>query len=99
MLESPFSSPRWLTTRPPSPQNTKLKMQIPAVPGDLFEPDARLERRPTEKLIRKPYASAFKGTNVHEMLTSLGIDTLVVTGLSTSHCVYATCRDPRTVFA
>ena len=22
-----------------------------------------------------------------------GIDTLIVTGLSTSHCVYATCRD------
>jgi nicotinamidase-related amidase len=27
------------------------------------------------------------------MLTGLGIDTLVVTGVSTSHCVYATCRD------
>jgi maleamate amidohydrolase len=27
------------------------------------------------------------------MLTGLGIDTLIVTGLSTSHCVYATCRD------
>jgi nicotinamidase-related amidase len=27
------------------------------------------------------------------MLTSLGIDTLVVAGISTSHCVYATCRD------
>jgi nicotinamidase-related amidase len=27
------------------------------------------------------------------MLTSLGIDTLIVTGVSTSHCVYATCRD------
>lgn len=78
---------------PPSPQNTKLKMQIPTDPGDLFDPDPRLERRPTEKLIHKPYASAFKGTNFHEMLTSLGIDTLVVTGISTSHCVYATCRD------
>jgi nicotinamidase-related amidase len=27
------------------------------------------------------------------MLTAQGIDTLIVTGLSTSHCVYATCRD------
>lgn len=27
------------------------------------------------------------------MLASLGIDTLIVTGISTSHCVYATCRD------
>jgi maleamate amidohydrolase len=29
----------------------------------------------------------------HEMLTALGVDTLIVTGISTSHCVYATCRD------
>ena len=26
-------------------------------------------------------------------LAALGIDTLIVTGVSTSHCVYATCRD------
>jgi nicotinamidase-related amidase len=44
-------------------------------------------------VVRKRYASAFKGTNLHEMLTALGVDTLVVTGVSTSHCVYATCRD------
>jgi len=78
---------------PPSPQNKKLKWQIPEDPGDLFELDPRLDHRPTEKIIRKRYASAFKGTNLHEMLTSLGVDTLIVTGISTSHCVYATCRD------
>ena len=44
-------------------------------------------------ILRKRYASAFKGTNLHELLTALGIDTLIVTGVSTSHCVYATCRD------
>ncbi len=78
---------------PPSPQNQKLKMQIPDDPGNLFDLDPRLERRPREKLLRKRYASAFKGTNFHEMLTSLQVDTLIVTGVSTSHCVYATCRD------
>jgi maleamate amidohydrolase len=78
---------------PPSPQNKKLRLKLN--PGDehLFELDPRLERRPDEKIIRKRYASAFKGTNLHEMLTSLSIDTLIVTGVSTSHCVYATCRD------
>jgi maleamate amidohydrolase len=78
---------------PPSPQNKKLQLKLQ--PGDerLFDLDSRLERRPEEKLIRKRYASAFKGTNLHEMLTSLRIDTLIVTGVSTSHCVYATCRD------
>ena len=78
---------------PPSPQNKKLRLgtgaQIPA----MYDLDPRLQRRPNEKLVRKRYASAFKGTNLHEMLTSLGVDTLIVTGVSTSHCVYATCRD------
>ena len=78
---------------PPSPQNRKLQMQLSPDDAPLFELDPRVARRPSEKLIRKRYASCFKGTNLHEMLTSLGIDTLIVTGASTSHCVYATCRD------
>ena len=32
------------------------------------------------------------------MLTSLRIDTLLVTGISTSHCVYATCHDAKDEF-
>lgn len=78
---------------PPSPQNRKLCMNVKAGDEHLFELDPRLGRLSHEKIIRKRYASAFKGTNLHEMLTSLGIDTLIVTGISTSHCVYATCRD------
>jgi nicotinamidase-related amidase len=78
---------------PPSPQNKKLRMNLKPSDERLFELDERLGRRPTEKLIRKRYASCFKGTNLNEMLTSLGVDTLIVTGCSTSHCVYATCRD------
>ncbi len=57
-----------------------------------FTLDPRLERRPSEKLIAKPYDSAFKGTNLGQMLNILGVDTLIVTGCSTCHCVYATCR-------
>ena len=78
---------------PPSPHDQKVKMELK--PGDekLFELDPRLERRPGERLVRKRYASAFKGTNLHENLTALGVDTLIVTGVSTSHCIYATCRD------
>ena len=78
---------------PPSPQNKKLCLGAGAQDERMYDLDPRLERRPNEKLIRKRYASAFKGTNLHEMLASLGIDTLIVTGVSTSHCVYATCRD------
>ena len=59
----------------------------------MFELDPRVGRREGERLIRKSYASAFKGTNLNENLTALGVDTLIVAGVSTSHCVYATCRD------
>ena len=64
-------------------------------PGDepLYDLDPRLGRRPNEKIIRKKSASCFVGTNLQTMLTSLGVDTLIITGVSTSHCVYATGRD------
>lgn len=78
---------------PPSPHDGKLCMQFQPGDENLLEIDPRLERRPSEKLFRKKYASCFKATNLHEMLTGLGIDTLIVTGVSTSHCVYASCRD------
>lgn len=78
---------------PPCPHDRKLHMKLPENAEALFELDPRLERRPTEPIIRKRYASAFKGTNLQDMLTVLGVDTLVVSGISTSHCVYASCRD------
>jgi maleamate amidohydrolase len=33
------------------------------------------------------------GTALQKMLTMLRVDTVIVLGVSTSHCVYATCRD------
>jgi nicotinamidase-related amidase len=78
---------------PASPHDRKLEFTLPADAEAWFALDPRLQRSPAEKVIRKRYASAFKGTNFHEMLTALGVDTLIVTGISTSHCVYATCRD------
>lgn len=88
-----FTSFAYDPADPPSPQNRKLVMDLSPDRVGLLELDPRLDRRANEKLILKRYASAFKGTNLHEMLTSLGVDTLIVTGLSTSHCIYATCRD------
>ena len=89
-----FTSLAWDPADPPSPQNRKLQWTVPDEDAaELFALDPRLEHRPDEKIVYKRYASAFKGTNLHEMLTSLSIDTLIVTGISTSHCVYATCRD------
>jgi maleamate amidohydrolase len=46
-----------------------------------------------ELVIVKQYPSAFFGTSLSSTLTSHGIDTLIVTGLTTSGCIRATCID------
>ncbi len=53
----------------------------------------RLAPRPNELVISKQYPSAFFGTSLASTLTSLGIDTVLLTGLTTSGCVRATCVD------
>ena len=40
----------------------------------------RLKRRPSEKLFPKRYASCFKGTALEQMLSTLGVDTVIVVG-------------------
>lgn len=47
----------------------------------------------TDVVIIKQYASAFFGTSLAAMLTSLGVDTVILTGCSTSGCVRATAVD------
>lgn len=83
---------------PPNPHNSKCVESISPDDTQLLALDPRLERQPEERLIRKKYASAFKSTNLQENLTTLGVDTLIVAGVSTSHCVYATCRDAAHTF-
>lgn len=46
-----------------------------------------------ELVISKQYASSFFGTPLASTLTALNIDTLLITGLSTSGCVRATALD------
>jgi maleamate amidohydrolase len=46
-----------------------------------------------ELVVTKQYASAFFGTSLASTLTALGVDTLLITGLSTSGCVRATTLD------
>ena len=52
-----------------------------------------LEPRPGEWLLLKQYASAFFGTTLGPTLTAQGIDTVIITGVSTSGCVRATALD------
>ena len=48
---------------------------------------------PNDVILMKQYASAFFGTSLAAMLTAQGIDTLIITGCSTSGCVRATAVD------
>ena len=52
-----------------------------------------LEPAAGETVITKQYASAFFGTTLASTLTSLGVDTLLIAGLSTSGCVRASAVD------
>jgi len=44
-------------------------------------------------ILSKQYPSAFFGTSLSSTLAALGVDTLLLTGLTTSGCVRATCVD------
>ena len=55
--------------------------------------DDALRPLPDEIVVTKQYASAFFGTSLAATLTALQIDTLVITGFSTSGCVRATALD------
>jgi nicotinamidase-related amidase len=57
------------------------------------EIDPRLERRPGEWLVEKRHASAFFGADLAARLRGAGVDSLIVTGLTTSGCVRATVVD------
>lgn len=52
-----------------------------------------LEPRLGETVISKQYASAFFGTPLAEKLRALGVDTVLIAGVSTSGCVRATAVD------
>jgi maleamate amidohydrolase len=54
---------------------------------------ASLEPAADELVISKHYPSAFFGTSLASTLTANGNDSLIITGLSTSGCVRASCVD------
>ncbi len=59
------------------------------------EIDERLRPLPTEIVLAKEHASAFAGTPLVGHLIAHGIDTLLLTGCSTSACVRATATDAK----
>jgi maleamate amidohydrolase len=61
--------------------------------SDLVEIDPRLPVEPDDLVITKQYASAFFATHLASTLTALAVDTLLVTGATTSGCVRASVVD------
>jgi maleamate amidohydrolase len=55
--------------------------------------DPRIAPRTEEPILNKLFASGFFGTGLSSLLTAAGVDTLIVTGASTSGCVRATVVD------
>ena len=58
-----------------------------------IEIDQRLDVWPQDQLVEKQWASAFHKTDLDDRLRAQGVDSLVVTGLTTSGCVRATAVD------
>lgn len=58
-----------------------------------IELDSRLDRQPGERIIEKQWASGFFKTALDDYLRSQRVDSLVITGLTTSGCVRATAVD------
>lgn len=68
-----------------------LKKMIEGEP--LAEIVADISPHESDIIIIKQYASAFFGTSLAATLTSMGIDTLILTGCSTSGCIRASAVD------
>lgn len=68
-----------------------LRTLVPGAPMGEIVPE--LTPGPEDVVIVKQYASAFFGTALASMLTAERVDTVIVTGCSTSGCVRATAVD------
>jgi nicotinamidase-related amidase len=81
---------------PPESSVWQLKLPANAVltpTSPWVEVDPGLAPVEGETVIYKHYASAFFGTDLDERLRALGVDTVVVTGMTTSGCVRASVVD------
>jgi nicotinamidase-related amidase len=62
----------------------------PELPGNAFKPEAQpMEHEP---VFQKQVNSAFIGTTLEAHLRAEGIDSLVVAGITTDHCVSSSVR-------
>lgn len=75
-----------------------FRQRLPALnvltPGSTWVAiDSRLPREPQDEVVEKQWASAFHATDLDRRLRRREVDSLVITGLTTSGCVRATAVD------
>jgi maleamate amidohydrolase len=85
-FEESYGDAGWFVEKVPALTELRLGTEAVAV-------DDRLDPVGDERVILKKYASAFFGTDLATELTTDGVDTLVLTGVTTSGCVRATAVD------
>jgi ureidoacrylate peracid hydrolase len=85
-------SPSWkerMRRRGGDPDNESALCREGEAGSDFFGP----KPLPDELVVKKTRYSGFVGTNLDARLNALGVDTLVVAGLTTECCVDSTVRD------
>jgi nicotinamidase-related amidase len=58
-----------------------------AIDSDAWQIVPELQPRPDEKIVRKLYRSSFEATELEELLASLSVGHLYITGAQTNNCV------------
>lgn len=91
------------TTSPYRPRTADQPFKSAADASARFRPwderacqlDERISPRPEDLVIEKENASALAGTHLVPYLIQQGVDTLLITGCSTSACIRATATDAK----
>jgi nicotinamidase-related amidase len=84
------------TSGPPQPKSAAdYSPRFRAWDERACEIDERIRPRAGERVLAKEHASAFAGTPLVGHLIGQGVDTLLITGCSTSACVRATATDAK----
>ena len=86
VYDDPDQEAKWFLKKVPMMRNN--------IRGSVYsEFDPRLLPTEGDIVIEKHFASVFNQTNLKEQLDALRVDTLIITGNSTSGCVRASCVD------
>jgi N-carbamoylsarcosine amidase len=71
----------------------KIPVELLRVGTELTQIDDRIKPLPTEQVLIKKRASGFHGTYLAGYLRSMGVDTVIVTGVTMTGCVRHTVED------